>query len=70
MVFDKLTMIKKDRILNFVDSALAIKHGCKNGRGVFTNRDIRRGELLIVEKAVAQVNYNQPKSEYVSSHLA
>ena len=45
---------KSGQIVNFING-LEIKLKEDQNRGVFANRDIKKGELIIVEKAIASV---------------
>ena len=46
--------LKQDKILNYVvEDGLVIKQTPSMGRGVFANKDIKKGELIVVEKAIA-----------------
>ena len=43
----------ESHVLNHVHSGLIIKSAEDKGRGVFTNEDIKKGDILIVEKPLA-----------------
>jgi len=45
--------MKQDKILNYLDG-VEVKMTKDKGRGVFASKNLKRGELLIVEKAIAQ----------------
>ena len=57
--------LKQDKILNYVlESGLVIKQTANMGRGVFAKRDLKRGELIVVEKAIAMAKQSVIPNQY------
>ena len=54
-------LLKSNSLLNFITEDLEIKMAENKGRGVFTTRNIKSGELLIIEKALAHSENNDAK---------
>ena len=52
MIKEKEAFLKSDKILNYIQG-VEIKISEGKGRGVFACKDLKRGELIVVEKAVA-----------------
>ena len=46
------TFLKEDKVLNFTDN-LEIKMTQDKGRGIFASEDLRKGDLIVVERAIA-----------------
>ena len=42
-------------VINYVNG-VEIKMSMENGRGVFASKDLKRGDLIVVEKAVAEAS--------------
>ena len=53
VIADVDSFMKQDKILNYLDG-VEVKMTKDKGRGVFASKNLKRGELLIVEKAIAQ----------------
>ena len=53
MIADVQSFLKQDKILNYLDG-VEIKMTSGKGRGVFASKDLKRGELIVVEKAIAE----------------
>ena len=51
VIADVESFLKQDKILNYLDG-VEIKMTPDKGRGVFASKDLKRGELIIVEKAI------------------
>ena len=44
--------LKDDKILNYIDGCEIKLTGDHRGRGVFAQRDFKKGELMIVDRAI------------------
>jgi len=65
LLLNSKQFLSENRILNYING-LEIKMTKNNkGRGVFASRDLKRGELLAVEKAIVEVN--KEKNLYASN---
>jgi len=47
--------LENDKILNFIQG-VKLKMTKDKGRGVFASKDLKRGDLLVVEKSIAEIN--------------
>ena len=45
--------LQETHVLNHIHEALEIRYSKNKGRGVFTTQDLKKGDILIVEKPLA-----------------
>jgi len=54
VIKDKKKFSDEERVLNYVYKHIEIKMSPGKGRGLFATKPIKRGQLVIVERAIAQ----------------
>ena len=54
MISDQKKFIEEGKIVNFIQG-VEIKRTKDKGRGVFASKSLKKGDLLVVEKAIAEV---------------
>ena len=53
VILDKHQYLTENKILNYIHPDIEIKMTQEKGRGLFVTRDFKRGDMLIVDKAIA-----------------